>query len=492
MIQDIFCLGASYWHCRIGCGRPGTLYVNTFVPGSRAAVMIQDMFLVSGLAHLAFNKRSFSDFLWHMLEYCVEWSTHFMYINELFLSGLRLAGYMRITKRFAGKRINEFSRTHLVMHHFQLLKHEGTVLHISGHSPRRVEENSGEREEIQGIFDSSYFENWPLGGRRKNLWYKAAAVDQHLSTCVSEFVTDEVVWKEMVPLVQNFIPQIQEFSIPARQAFVHLVAYYATSTEVSIAFDLANAFLKADMQVYEIMALDACHGLLALAWCVLRTWKAMRAEGRVSSKVKKEIEEIQGAISQNHSFMQTFFPHVGLFSLQTITNELRLYGLCRTIAIDFYTALRAILTWLVRWVRKNVMGVKDEFDAFITEVDQIHDVCVFENGGSTTFKRSMVSDRSLRNKMAHLLTLGTQLQRKIEVSRGPKELLAAVKDRLTKVRKMVAGSQSTYVGAEGKIKPFTVYFHGPPGVGKSVMLPHLCKDLGYVMGDGPFAKARDL
>lgn len=168
-----------------------------------------------------------------------------------------------------------------------------------------------------------------------------------------------------------------------------------------------------------------------------------------------------------------------------------MYALMRTLVMDVYTALQYVLSWVIQWVRKNVFGVRDEYDEFISKVDEVQEVYLQADGNTTTLQRGVVSDRQQRLHLIHLLTTGVQLKRKLEKTNGPKILLATVKERLDKIRKLVSGTQAAFIGSEGKIKPLTVYFHGAPGVGKSIMMPHLCHDLCYVMKDEPFDKARD-
>lgn len=498
-------LGYDYNELVLKCGMAGPVCLQNVGADLRDRRDIYFSFLVNGIAHFVLTPNSLQDLFFLVFErqqagtlFHAPAGASPMSFLELIISFLRLPSPLRFYRALCYYNRKNKLRVMLNKTLFNIYGCPGVhdVDLTSVEMPDVLfdsTESSSSHEELQaGFFD------WFVSGSdgQETLLDTASQVaelDKVLSVETAKLMKHPVFWDNLVKVLRNVFPSLPNLSPSAREAFVTLFAYYSFDAHVSVSYHIASLFYKEKMDKKEVVVLDALHGLLFVSHWLLQLWRYW-SSSPADRKQKKSpsYEVLESAVPHGHAFWATLFPQGNPFSLRTMMEELRFYSLTRTFVMDIYGALRAILSWIIHWVKTNVLGMQDEFDVFIRQVDEIETVWVQADQNTTTFQRQMISNRKLRVKMAHLLTLGTQLKRKLEVTNGPKHLLSAVKDRLDKIRKMISGSQATFIGVEGKIKPMTVYFYGEPGVGKSIMIPHLCHDLCYVLQDEPFDKARDL
>lgn len=497
-------LGYDYNDLVLKCGMAGPVAIQNVGADLRDREDVYYSFLVNGLAHFVLTPNSLQDLLFLVFERQEAGTlakvpagsspTHFV---ELIISFLRLPSPLRFYRALCYYNRKSKLRVMLSKTLFNVYGcpsvHDVNLVNCFSASDL-VEPSDDEQphEELQsGFFD--WFKGDTSCETLVDAASQAAEFDRIISTETAKLLKHPVFWDNLVKVLRNVFPNLAPLSPSAREAFIHLFAYYSFDAHVSVSYHVASLFYKEKMDKKEVVVLDALHGLLFISHWLLQLWKYWSSPKNARpKKTQPKIEVLESTIPVGHAFWTTLFPQGNPFALKTMMEELRLYSLTRTFVMDIYGALRAILSWIIHWVKANVLGVQDEFDVFIRQVDEIETVWVQADENTTTFQRQMVSNRKLRVKMAHLLTLGTQLKRKLEVTNGPKHLLSAVKDRLDKIRKMISGSQATFIGVEGKLKPMTCYFYGEPGVGKSIMIPHLCNDLCYVLQDEPFDKARDL
>lgn len=312
---------------------------------------------------------------------------------------------------------------------------------------------------------------------------KIASVDREMSRSIQHFMMNSELWSWFTEAAQKLYPNIQYLSENFKTSFVLLWVHYLSGEDYSLTFNYSLIALKQKLFLHEVALLDGAHALMYLGYSLVQMWK--------NKKKEVDFEEMQagGLITP---FISLFIPSGGKTLLKSMIDDLRLYSLLRTFSMDLFGAIQAILFWIVSYFKKNIMGIQDEFESFLNDVDNLQEVFYQEDGSTTSLRHQLVKDSRVRDKIMSLLTLGTQLRRRLEKTKASKELLKQVSDRLSKLNRIVSGSSATFVGAEGKIKPFTVYLYGEPGSGKSVMLTHLFSDLCYALGAQPFDKTKDM
>nr|WPV63460.1 MAG: RNA-dependent RNA polymerase [Wenzhou shrew picorna-like virus 1] len=459
------------------CGQLGPLRVRQFGDHAVTHQELFFIFMMNGLQPFVFSQKSFSEFLVvvHDLSYrylCQPWSVASKAcLYELIATAFRLHSFLSVGRAFQKylEMDRPLEKTIIQILGKQELDH-GTVLTMQMREEQEVVE--------MGPFRRSQESTW-----RKDPWMKIAEIDADVSTMVDDFVTRSRVWAWFEKYLKQVKPELEVTTAAFRRAIVHLFVHYLSCEESSNTFTLARMMFKADMTHSEVWAYNAMHALVFLGYEVVQLWKD-------STREFQEERMESGLILK--PFFDLFMPTGGRDMMKGMVEDLRLYSLLRTFTIDLFGAIQAILWWIVSFFKKNVMGLKDEFETFMADVDSLQEVYYLEDGSTTSLRHQLVKDGRLRDRVMSMMTLGTQLKRRLEKSKASKELLKQVSDRLLKLNKIVAGSAATFVGAEGKLKPFTVFLYGEPGSGKSVMLPHLFSDLCYALGAQPFDKSRDM
>nr|WPV63464.1 MAG: RNA-dependent RNA polymerase [Wenzhou shrew picorna-like virus 1] len=465
------------------CGQLGPLRVRQLGDHAGTHEQLFFIFMMNGLQPFVFSQKTFSEFLVvvHDLSYrylCQPWKiASKACLYELIATAFRLHSFLSVGRAFQKYSDDErpLERTVIQILGKQELDH-GAVLTMRMKYPERI----GKEEEVA--------EMGPLGRApettwRKDPWMKIAEIDADVSTMVDEFVVHSKVWNWFEKYLRQIKPELGVTTIGFRRAMVHLFAHYLSCEESSVTFTLAKMMFKAEMTKSEVWAYNAMHALLFLGYELVCLWKDATREFQE--------EKMESGLVLK-PFFDLFMPIGGRDMMKNMIEDLRLYSLLRTFTIDLFGAIQAILWWIVSFFKKNVMGVKDEFETFMSDVDSLQEVYYLEDGSTTSLRHQLVKDGRLRDRVMSMMTLGTQLKRRLEKSKASKDLLKQVNDRVVKLNKIVSGSAATFVGAEGKLKPFTVFLYGEPGSGKSVMLPHLFSDLCYALGAQPFDKSRDM
>nr|WPV63479.1 MAG: RNA-dependent RNA polymerase [Wenzhou shrew picorna-like virus 5] len=470
------------------CGQMGALHVKRIGANLSLRQQIYVSFLMNGLSPFVFSQKSLSEFAVMVAHIgrrmlC---KPHLFFnefpFYELIASCMRLNSSLPLSRAWFDFSEDGDFQTDLVILGKQLLDH-GVVGRYNLTQRRRDEHIQGKLEQIaEGVEEVCQA---GLLNELSKTAYDMARLDVTMSWVLKDIFHSETLWTWINDLTHKMFPDMLEHTAAFKDAVMFLALHYLENQEFSASFHVANAAYKRNMWLDEIVIYDAMHALLYLGYKLTQLWM-----GKASEFIEGEVPE-SGLFELKH-FFTCFLPFGTRCLVKEMIEELRLYSLLRTFTLDIFGAIQAIITWLVGFIKKNVMCMKDEYEQYISEVDSLQEVFLKEDGTSTSLRHEMVRDAQLRDKVMALLTLGTQLKRKLEKNKAPKDLLKQVSDRCTKVNRIVSGSSATFVGAEGKIKPFTVYLYGEPGSGKSVMLPHLFHDICYALGAAPFDKTRDM
>nr|WPV63472.1 MAG: RNA-dependent RNA polymerase [Wenzhou shrew picorna-like virus 2] len=467
----------------LGCGQLGPIRLRQFGDYEGIHGQLYFIFLMNGLRPFVFTQKTFSEFLVSVHEHdsrylCRPYRlSQYTPYYELMATALRLSSFVKVGKAF--QKYADFERpleeTIIQIWGKQELDH-GVIWTAALKSDKRVKP---EKEVLEsGLLGQARPATW-----RNDPWLKIAEVDSKVSTFVDDIVTSEKIWDWLGNQLKTIRPEMECPTYAFRRAVVHLLVHYLTLEQENKSFTLATMMFKADMMVGEIWMYNALHVLMFLGYELVQLWND-------ATRTFQEERMESGLVLK--PFFDLFMPTGGRDMMKGMIEDLRLYSLMRTFTMDLFGAIQAILWWIVNFFKKNIMGVKDEYEAFMSEVDSLQEVYYLEDGSSTSLKHQLVKDSRLRDKVMHMVTLGTQLKRRLEKTNASKDLLKQVNERMLKLNKIIAGSSATFVGAEGKLKPFTVYVYGAPGSGKSVMLPHLFSDLCYALGTEPFDKSRDM
>nr|WPV63468.1 MAG: RNA-dependent RNA polymerase [Wenzhou shrew picorna-like virus 2] len=464
----------------VACGQLGPLRVKQLGDHSGLHEQLYFVFLMNGLHPFVFTQKSFSEFVVLVSQLNKQYicrpqyySSHLVFY-ELIATAMRLANTVNIGKRLLRYRENEYMM-------------EETILQICGKqemdhgevwTSRLRQDKEAEVLESGSFYDAVHHASWG-----NDPWMKVAQIDAQVSDLIEKFTTNDVFWKWLCDHLKKIRPELSHVTAAFKYGVVHLFVQYLCAEESTTSHVFARTMFKANMTDDEIWAYDACHALMYLGYQVTLIWK-----GHIDRFDEERMES--GVLTK--PFFDLFLPRCGKEALKGMIEDLRLYSLMRTFTMDLFGAIQAILWWVVNFFKKNVMGIKDEYETFMSEVDSLQEVYYLEDGTTTSLKHQLVKDGRLRDRVMAMMTLGTQLKRRLEKSKASKELLKQVNDRVVRLNKIVSGSSATFVGAEGKIKPFTVYLYGEPGSGKSVMLPHLFADICYTLGTPAFDKSRDM
>nr|WPV63476.1 MAG: RNA-dependent RNA polymerase [Wenzhou shrew picorna-like virus 3] len=464
----------------VACGQLGPIRIKQLGDHGGIHEQLYFVFLMNGLNPFVFTQKSLSEFvvLVHSLNkrYICKpylYSNHLVFY-ELIASALRLANTINIGKRLMRLEDLECS-------------YEETILQICGKqefdhgevwTSRFRTDDTSEVLESGSFFSAAHHATWG-----SDPWMKVAQIDAQAADLIEKFTTNDVFWGWLCDHLKKIRPELSHVTAAFKYGVVHLFTQYLCLEESTTSHIFARTMFKANMTDDEIWAFDACHALMFLGFQLTLLWK-----GATDSFDEETLES--GLFTK--PFLEFFLPHCSKDTLRGMIEDLRLYSLMRTFTMDLFGAIQAILWWIVNFFKKNIMGVKDEYETFMAEVDSLQEVFYLEDGSTTSLKHQLVKDGRLRDKVMAMMTLGTQLKRRLEKTKASKELLKQVNDRVVRLNKIVSGSSATFVGAEGKIKPFTVYLYGEPGSGKSVMLPHLFADICYTLGTPAFDKTRDM
>ncbi|APG76883.1 hypothetical protein [Beihai barnacle virus 4] len=160
-----------------------------------------------------------------------------------------------------------------------------------------------------------------------------------------------------------------------------------------------------------------------------------------------------------------------------------------------FEKLVKLIESLVKWIRSKYQewfyDIPRQLQKWISKVDE-HQVVYDRSGAFTTERSELSKSLQKRRELYELLREGKRLLAMIETD--PSEVVnqRRISERLKIVERILSGSLASFVGSEGKLKPWTVLFYGPPKQGKTTMINHFYADVyGIVTPDVPYLPSQD-
>nr|QKN88988.1 MAG: polyprotein [Picornavirales sp.] len=316
-----------------------------------------------------------------------------------------------------------------------------------------------------------------------------ASLDQKVSSALANVAQEPKIWEPFHMTLLKIFPKLPPLSPDFKKSFVLLHLHFLFERKTSVSFLSSLVFAKQHMSTDEVLILDTFHALYMLLRYVSRLLKIFESGEEAQARIEKE-ENI--LVRSLHGFIKLLLPINDPTLLNDLNNRLRCLASLKSFSRDFWSLLQWLVGFVVEWYRVHVVGVADATKAFCDKVDSLEEVFVTESGQTTSLRTELTKNKTSRLTVLALLSQGRLMLSRLERSDVKKETLIPLKDRVRKLEKIISGNQATFVGCEGKVKPYALYIHGAPGVGKTCMLTHLAHDLCYVLDDLEFDEARDI
>lgn len=161
--------------------------------------------------------------------------------------------------------------------------------------------------------------------------------------------------------------------------------------------------------------------------------------------------------------------------------------------------LVGLLIFLMRkvaqYINDIVVSPPNEIAEWLSEVDNyVQRFSMSENGSVITLKKKLSKFQTERIRLYRLYRQGIKYKHQYEVVLGDRTaqtILTKVVVQLNKIERVFQENIGSYVGTEGKVCPFVIFVHGLPGVGKTILVDHLMRDVYGVLKEMDYNPAVD-
>lgn len=322
-----------------------------------------------------------------------------------------------------------------------------------------------------------------------------AQFDQMISRSLEHAVMYEPFWEKLRTLARFFFPNLPPLGPHFRKVFVCLHAYYLLDSSPSSAFYLNLIMTKPHCSLDEVIIIDVIHSfylVVSRLFSYYRRRKELLKMHPVQSVDDQLDKERRNLTTVLNDFLKWLTGNSSPAAVNEAISRMRLFSTIKSFALDVYNLMLWFIDFLREKISGEVAGMDNAVRDFFDEVDKLNDVVIDENGDTTTLRNRLTKSQESRLKVLALYQTGIRLRRNFEKHKIPQNKLQALEKRLAHLKKLISGSQAAFVGAEGKVKPFTVYFWGQPKMGKTILIPHLAADLCYLLDEPDFDKSRDI
>jgi len=317
--------------------------------------------------------------------------------------------------------------------------------------------------------------------RRRNL--TADALCQLLGT-MYEYLTESRLDNPTLTIVQHYaILMVDEASPATRQRFLVQSKVVVTdalypSNKCRLMLQLVEACLSIGHTIMDTVA-------------VLKT--IHRQAGEVESAEEPSGEELKSWWSMLSGVLPTVFPVLKYADLSWdgIVKRVRDIN-CLTTGIEkIAKMIESLVIWVKslykRWFCETPVMLRRWLDA----VDK-HQMVYDEGYAFSTERIKLAKSLAKRRELFGLVQEGKKLMRMVEDDPTEKVNIDRIRERQRVLDMILKANLASYVGSEGKLKPWTVLFYGKPGQGKTAMMNHFYADVyAVVQPDQPFNPATD-
>lgn len=318
---------------------------------------------------------------------------------------------------------------------------------------------------------------------------KIAQLDQKMARGLTDVALADEIWEPIREVFRGVISNLPPLSPRVRESLIQLHLYYFVDSHVSTALLASLMMGKIHMSVDEVMILDFFHALyftVSFLYHRYLRWRQCKPTERAQA------EDVGLLTSTVNKITNVFLPGEDSRLYSLLCTKLRFLSQLKCVAWDILTFFKWTISVIVEYLWKEKIHSREAVQSFLERVDTIEEIWKDDEGNTGTLRADLTKSKKSRLELLSILSTGRQLLRSLERSELDKASLQPLKDRVRKLEKIVSGNQASFVGCEGKIKPYTFYIWGAPGTGKTVMVQHLAHDLCQVLKEPDFDKSRDI